>query len=127
MISTLEHHSPFVLFLPLTFTTVKFPSLFSRPKALHTLHLVAGNDWLDMKIICHETKGSFCRMNCAEGCETWSTQNHNHTIHDYGKCIAVEWFEAAGTLDCHIGEDELIHGMGVAVFFDGDCWIWEGI
>ena len=78
------------------------------------------------EIECNEPVGAWCRMHCPDGCEEWGP-DHDHKLTDYGQCLAVECFDACGSIEC--GPDDLPPdtapiGAAVDVEWDDVGWIW---
>lgn len=96
--------------------------LLRGPKA-HSVSWVLNQDWCEGTVTCHCSEGADCRMWCPQGCESWSLTDHEHELVDYGTCMVVEWLEASGVLECHLGKHAPVDGF-ITPEYDGDGWTW---
>jgi hypothetical protein len=63
----------------------------------HYVIVSIGEDTLMFEFYCVAHAGSMCKVNCPEGCESWSVSHESDTGHklvSIDKCNFVEWMDA---------------------------------
>lgn len=83
------------------------------------------DDWIEGRVTCHATEGADCRVQCLDGCESWSAVDHEHPLVDQGTCNFVEWMEAADSVtEAHVGDHALVDGF-IDPEWDDDHYVWS--
>ena len=99
------------------------PDKLMRGPRAHSVAWMLHDDWLEGVVVCHCGEGADCRMDCTEGCESWDLVTHEHPMKDTGRCLFVEWIDAEGVQDSHVGshapKDDYITPE-----WDGDHYTW---
>jgi hypothetical protein len=81
------------------------------------------DDWIEGNVTCHATEGADCRLICSEGCDGWNITDHEHELVDQGKCNFVEWMDAEGLLESHVGTHAPTDGF-IEIEYEDDHYTW---
>jgi hypothetical protein len=101
-----------------------------EPSNRHTMDVRLGpGGSMTLTPVCHEPDGAICRVNCPEGCESYSYPDHEHGLESQDFCNAVEWLTDQGTEECYKGTKEIpiSDGMAIRVIWHGDHYEWAPV
>lgn len=101
---------------------VKKEDVMSDEQTGHTMRVVLDNEYVRLKLVCHEKSDALCHESCPHGCEELC----DHETVSSCECNAVVWMENSD-IECLCdvdGEVSLHDGMPVVVEWDGDNWNW---
>lgn len=94
----------------------------------HTMSVTLHVEAVWLKPECHEPAGAICRVECAEGCPSYTYPEHEHELTPRQVCNAVEWMTADDEPEAfYASNDELPlqDGMAIVVEWDGNGWVWR--
>lgn len=107
----------------------------------HTLRVVLDNEYVRLRLVCHELDSARCHLVCSR-CDGYNSECSRHDVKVFQRddddldrehdlvpsetCNAVIWMENSD-IECLCGvsvEVPLYDGMPVVVEWDGDNWNW---
>jgi hypothetical protein len=95
----------------------------------HTMSVTLHVEAVWLKPVCHEPDGAICRVECAEGCFSYTYPEHEHELTPREVCNAVEWMTAGECVVESYGggssrEISLHDGMAINVRWNGEYYEW---
>lgn len=96
-------------------------------KRHHIMRVEFHIGWTHLRAECHAPPGSRCRMVCAQGCEEWNYDDHEHSFEPVDYCCVVESLNADDPADAYGSSAHvpLFDGMPITYCWDGDYYTWE--